>query len=1038
MADDASFWNALSPRYRLVRELGRGGMATVYLTEDLKHHRLVALKVLRHEMALLLGHDRFQREIQVVSQLNHPNILPLHDSDDVQGRLFFVMPYVEGGTLRDRLATGPRPTLGEALDLTRQVGAGLAYSHGRTPPIVHRDIKPANLLLSSGHVFISDFGIARMIREAATGDGRTEEGLTETGLAVGTPSYMAPEQLRGVSQVDGRADEYSLAAVLYEMLVGVPPTQVPGGARGASEALRRAHPEAPNYVLKALDRALAADPESRFKGVADFVASLGPPPALVAPVRRRPARALLGVAVLLGLLGLLAVRAGGWPWPEDATEAPDSTRIAVFPFTYRDSALRRLDETARLQDGLTRWQELSVVPQLELREALTGEPGGESGHAAVLEVARRFKAGRLVRGEVSLLRDSIRVDAALYDLSPGGGPLATATIHLGPDLADIEARFSELANRLLLPEAAPALLGSASPTRSLLARRAFLTGAGAIQRWDLPAADTAFAAATGFDPGYAAAALWLALVRAWSGQEPARWRFAAEQAWAGRAMLGAPATAVASAILAQSAGDYAAACAAWRALTRGTPGDFTSWYGSAKCQDDDRAVVRDPAAASGWRFRSSYHAALEQYQRAFALHPAILLAHRADGYRSLRRLFRANGNEMRFGRALPPDTTRFYGMAAWSGDSLVLLAHPQGERAAPTEGSADREATRRQRLQLRQVALAWRASTPTSADAVEAVAVALDLLADPAARDTLRLARRMSRDRGQLLRLAGLEVFLRLKFGLPGDPAALAAAKRLADSLLAANPPGKSGAPLLLAGLAALTGRAALAAGYSREPGAYSARGVPPLLVQDGAALLAFASLGGPRDSLLRLEREVIQRLNRDVPPGDRGAAREEWLGHAAITAFPEARLEALGSLAGGASPTASMLAAWIAGDTLAVRGELARLRRQRAGIDPAEISFDFLYPEAALLAMLGDTTAAIAWLDGTLQALERTGSEQLAVPWQAGPLLRAARLRGRLGRAPDESTARAWTDAVAILWADADPFFRPQPTGPPAPGAAP
>ncbi|HXI20056.1 MAG TPA: serine/threonine-protein kinase, partial [Gemmatimonadales bacterium] len=222
-----AFKAQLSHRYRVERELGRGGMATVYLAHDLKHERKVALKALRPEIALILGRERFQREIATVARLLHPHILPLHDSDEAAGLLFYVMPFVEGGTLADRLARGPSASLAEALDLIRQVASGLAYAHEQG--LVHRDVKPANILLASGHAFIADFGVARFIREAITSDR-----LTESGLVLGTPAYMAPEQLRGASRVDGRADEYSLACVLYEMLTGSPP----GHEAGAPGAVR--------------------------------------------------------------------------------------------------------------------------------------------------------------------------------------------------------------------------------------------------------------------------------------------------------------------------------------------------------------------------------------------------------------------------------------------------------------------------------------------------------------------------------------------------------------------------------------------------------------------------------------------------------------------------------------------------------------------------------------------------------------------------------------------------------------------------------
>src|SRR5213596_3477985 len=216
MADQlAHLQAALADRYALERELGRGGMATVYLARDLRHGRLVAIKVLRPEIAAALGPERFLREIQTAARLTHPHILPLHDSGEAAGSLFYVMPYIEGESPRDRLEREGQLPLEEALRISREVAAALSHAHSHD--VVHRDIKPENILLSGGEAVVADFGIARAIVAAGA------ETLTDTGLAVGTPGYMSPEQATGAEQLDGRSDVYSLGCVLYEMLAGHPP-----------------------------------------------------------------------------------------------------------------------------------------------------------------------------------------------------------------------------------------------------------------------------------------------------------------------------------------------------------------------------------------------------------------------------------------------------------------------------------------------------------------------------------------------------------------------------------------------------------------------------------------------------------------------------------------------------------------------------------------------------------------------------------------------------------------------------------------------
>ena len=194
---------ALADRYRIERELGQGGMATVYLAEDLKHHRKVAVKVLRPELAATLGPERFAREIEVAARLQHPHILGLLDSGDADGFFYYVMPYVEGETLRDRLARGGELPVPEAVRLLGEIAEALATAH--RAGVVHRDIKPENVMLSGRHAMVMDFGVAKAVTEASSGPQ-----LTTAGVALGTPAYMAPEQATADPQIDGRVDIYAL------------------------------------------------------------------------------------------------------------------------------------------------------------------------------------------------------------------------------------------------------------------------------------------------------------------------------------------------------------------------------------------------------------------------------------------------------------------------------------------------------------------------------------------------------------------------------------------------------------------------------------------------------------------------------------------------------------------------------------------------------------------------------------------------------------------------------------------------------------
>ena len=273
----SSLHDALADRYIVERELGRGGMAHVFLAHDVKHDRSVAIKVLRSELAAALGADRFLREIHLAAQLHHPHILPLYDSGAAAGFLYYVMPYVEGESLRDRLQRETQLPLEDALQITREVADALSYAHSHD--VVHRDIKPENILFESGHAVVADFGIARAITEAGG------EQLTATGLAVGTPAYMSPEQASGNHKIDGRSDVYSLACVLYEMLAGDPPYTGPTAqailARRLTDPvppLRTLRATVPVGVEQAIGKALAKVPADRFATAGAFVAALTAPP----------------------------------------------------------------------------------------------------------------------------------------------------------------------------------------------------------------------------------------------------------------------------------------------------------------------------------------------------------------------------------------------------------------------------------------------------------------------------------------------------------------------------------------------------------------------------------------------------------------------------------------------------------------------------------------------------------------------------------------------------------------------------------------
>jgi len=433
---------ALADRYRVDREIGRGGMAHVFLAHDLKLDRPVAIKVLRPDLAAVLGGERFLREITLAAKLEHPHILPVYDSgraDGPAGRradgstepteptangqrltangfLYYVMPYVEGESLRDRLAREKQLPVDEALQISREVADALSYAHARG--VIHRDIKPENILLRAGHAVVADFGIARAV-DAAGGDR-----LTETGVTLGTPAYMSPEQAAGETDLDGRSDLYALGCVLYEMLAGQPPFTGPTVESMIHQHLAVAPPDVtnlrpavPGWVAAALQRSLAKTPADRFNPVAQFSDALraGAVPTPAAGVESlRTARSPLRLGLIV--VGALAVIAAVWfggraLGRSDRGESYE--RLAVLPLDNQTGDSGQ----AFFADGMTR----------ELIGVLTDAGVHVLGHRAVAgyrnsalpvsRIAEDLRVDAIVTGTVLQAGDVVQVAVELIDPS---------------------------------------------------------------------------------------------------------------------------------------------------------------------------------------------------------------------------------------------------------------------------------------------------------------------------------------------------------------------------------------------------------------------------------------------------------------------------------------------------------------------------------------------------------------------------------------------------------------------------------------------
>ena len=394
----------LGDRYHLERELGEGGMAVVLLALDRKHQRHVAIKVFRPELSAALGPERFLREIEIAATLQHPHILPLFDSGHAGGLLYYVMPYVEGESLRDRLRREQLLPLDSALQITREVGSALQYAHDHG--VIHRDIKPENIMLTGGHAVVADFGIARALDAAGAAQ------LTHSGMVVGTPQYMSPEQAGG-SLVEGRCDQYSLACTLYEMLSGQPPFTGPTSqavmARHSLDpvpSLRVVRQTVSPSVEAAIVRAMAKQPVDRFPKISGFVEALDAPapPARPSRTRQKTVAAVgVGAILLFGVLWATKGRNGA-----DGAGASGLVRsVAVLPFQARgaDSAGSFLGTA--ITEGLI--ADLAQVGALRVISRGSGT-AAQAKAQSLSALARELRVEGVVSGSIERMGDSVRVN----------------------------------------------------------------------------------------------------------------------------------------------------------------------------------------------------------------------------------------------------------------------------------------------------------------------------------------------------------------------------------------------------------------------------------------------------------------------------------------------------------------------------------------------------------------------------------------------------------------------------------------------------
>ena len=377
----------LAPTYTIDRELGRGGMATVCLAQDTKHERVVALKVVHPGLAESLGAERFLREIKVVARLNHPHILPLFDSGEIEGFLYYVMPYIEGESLREHLERENQLPIDEAIRHTFSIASALDYAHRQN--VIHRDVKPENVMMFEGEAMVMDFGIAKSVIESG------ERSITQSGALFGTPAYVSPEQAAGAGHVDGRADQYSLGVVLYEMLAGERPfsgdTDVEAFAKRFKETptpIRKLREGVPESVEIALTKAMSPDPDARYETVAQFARALGSGAVaspFVIPTTPRP-----------------------------TVSAAKS--VAVLPFTNMSADA----DNEYFADGIAEEIINALTKVQSLRVASRTSSFAFKGKNEVIgEIGRKLKVSTVLEGSVRKMGNKLRITAQLINVADG-------------------------------------------------------------------------------------------------------------------------------------------------------------------------------------------------------------------------------------------------------------------------------------------------------------------------------------------------------------------------------------------------------------------------------------------------------------------------------------------------------------------------------------------------------------------------------------------------------------------------------------------
>jgi serine/threonine protein kinase len=1026
-------------RYTVERELGRGATSVVWLARDREHGRMVAIKVLREELAAGVTADRFLREVRVTAQLQHPHIVPVLESGESDGRLFSVLPYLDGGTLRSRLERDKQLPVSDVIAIGTAIASALAAAHEKN--VLHRDVKPENILFTGGQACLADFGIARAIVQAS-GDS-----TTSTGIVRGTPAYMSPEQAGGNRDYDGRSDIYSLACVLYEALAGVP--AFVGATPAQVVAQRLVHPPRSVRVYRStvspeleavLEKALAVAPADRYQSAKDFADALHDAPVASTRDSRPPiirgSRRTAGLATVAAIASIAAlVYLAGHPdrlalRPADIL---DTNRVAVLPFDGIATSPDDIPPGDMLLEALERWSNLSLVEDFAVADVVRRHKPIESTSDA-RGIARELRAGRFIRGRLIGGGAAQILDVVAYDTRTAE-PVSHARMRVPPDSHARATFYRAVADSLVLRGApVDSDQGSLIGFTDVAAAQLFLRGRARLRNWDLVGAESLFAAASAHEGTSPRALLWLAQVRAWRTQvepDPATWRAAAERAMRDTSRLPRTERSAAIALFQLASGQYTDACRSYDGILARDSSSFVGWYGRAQCHDFDRVVVADDHSPTGWRFRTQQQLAIAAYQRAFQLLPSVYEGLADGSYAPVRQKLFTSLRYLHTGYSADSTHRAFTSRPMLRGDSIVFVPVPLDNGAAGFGDSdlrAARAAVLRQRDAFHRLTAGWAAALPNAVGPREALAISLELLGDPAAIDSFGSASRLATDSTQRLRLAVAAITMRVKVAFPDRVGDLRLARQQAESILATHRVEGHEQAELMSRLAVLTGHCGSAGEFARAGARSDLRRVfvPDPVAADIQERLAYIALGCPIPSRVPTLEQLDAQL-RDMQPSDaaRSLVLPFVLSRLVSASFPPDTTW-LRRTTTPLSTVSRAEAAWFRGDSARARALLDRFSRTTQSTLPGDLTPDVALTEARLRLAMGDTVGARLTLDRTLSEAryyapmsnyEREGNALII-----GSLIRAAALRAKVTEARE---ARRWKSAIDELWSHADQALR-------------